>query len=392
MFRSGLRRLVQLSSVLSLSTALVLCEPQNGSSETVQSLVNVCKAPTGLNDARFAQSQPYLFAWKLFLAINCPARGGTGAPRTWETWKPVDAVYLPGGRAPAPWGAPLPPRTLLDRPEIDSYTLLDKKGRPVLSEIRMNKSTFDYIVPRKLYSKEGQLAFFSSSSEALNFPAGAMEIKAAWLILDPNDPRNSTYYKIRATYVDQQTREVHSVVAGLASLHITSKVLPQWFWTTFEHVDNQQTTTAPELVPIPPDVRAVNDAVHAALPNSGWRFYNMRGVQFNYMEGNLNPAILANTLLETRFQRSSSCITCHNLATRGAPDQGRLGLWNNTPNGTQGHVGKVGDKSNVYVDASNPPNHVCYDDSSLVFTDCKPSNPTTVYNPLDFVGSLREAQ
>ena len=59
MFRSGLRRLVQLISVLSLSTALVLCEPQKGVSETVQSLVNVCKAPTGLNDPTF-RTEPAL--------------------------------------------------------------------------------------------------------------------------------------------------------------------------------------------------------------------------------------------------------------------------------------------------------------------------------------------
>jgi hypothetical protein len=388
-FRSKLRMSVRVSCVLTLLTAPVACKAPSGSSQPMQSLVNVCSAPSGLNNPGFAENQPYLFAWKLFLAINCPARGGPTAPRIWETWKSVDAVYLPGGRAPDPWGAPLPPRTLLDRQEIDSYTLLDKKGRPVLNEIRMNRPTFEYIVQRNLYSKAGQLAFFNSSSEALNFPAGAMEIKAAWLILEPNDPRNSTYYTIRASYADT-TGEVHPVLAGLASLHITSKILPHWFWTTFEHVANQQTTNSPELVSIPPDVRAVNDAVHAERPNSVWRFYNMRGVQFNYTDGNHNPTILANTLLETRFQRSSSCITCHNLATRGAPDQGLLGLWNNTPNGIQGHVGDVGDPPNRYSDAHGKP--VCYDYRGPVFTDCNPSNPKIVYKTMDFVWSLREAQ
>lgn len=389
MFRGMLRRLVRVSSVLSLSTALVLCEPRIGISETPQSLVNACKTPTGLNDPGFARSQPYLFAWKLFLTLNCPASEDPAGERIWETWKPVDAVYRPDKLPPEPWGAPLLPRTLLDREEIDGYTLRDKKGRPVLSEIRMNQATFEYIVSMKLYSRAGQLAFFKSSSEALNFPPDAVEIKAAWLILDPNDPRNSTYYKIDASYVDKDTGAVHRVVAGLASLHITSKVLPHWFWTTFEHVDNQQTTTAPEVVPILPDVRAVNDAVHAALPSSVWRFYNLRGVQLDYTNLDHSPTILANTLLETKFQRSSSCITCHNLATQGAP--GRLDLWNNTGQGNKGgRIGEVDSPANRYTDGQGKP--VCYDDRGPVFRDCNPSNPKIVYKTMDFVWSLKEAR
>jgi hypothetical protein len=254
----------------------------------------------------------------------------------------------------------------------------------------MNGATFDYIVSRKLYSKTGQLEFFNSaSSEPLDFPAGAMEIKAAWLILDPNDPRISRYYTIRASYVDLQTKEVHQVVAGLASLHITSKLLPHWFWTTFEHVDNQKTTKAQEVVPIPPDVRDVNDAVHAAMPQSVWKFYNLRGVQLDYSNGDHTPTILANTLLETRFQPTSSCITCHNLATRGAFDQGFVGFLN-MANGPQGYVGQVGDPSNHYADGHYKP--VCYDSDRRVFTDCNPSNPTIVYKTMDFVWSLKEAK
>jgi hypothetical protein len=393
MFGNNLPQLLRVSSLLTLSMVLVACGPHMGSSQPPQPEVNICNAPTGLNDPGSAQSQPYLFAWKLFLTINCPASNDPAAPRVWETWKPVDAVYLSGGRTPDPWGAPLPPRTLLDRNEIDGYRLLDNKGRPVLSEIRMNQATFDYIVSGKLYNRAGQLAFFNSASEALSFPAGAMEIKAAWLILDPNDPKNSTYYTIHASYMDQTTKEVHQVLAGLASLHITSKVLPHWFWTTFEHVDNQKMTKAPEDVPIPPDVRAVNDEVHAAIPQSVWSFYNLRGVQLDYTNGDHTPTILANTLLETRFQPSSSCITCHNLATRGDLGQGRLGFLNMLPNGgVQGHVGQVGDKSNVYVDSSHPPRPVCYDSVRDVFTDCNPSNPKIVYKTMDFVWSLKEAQ
>ncbi len=361
------------------------------SGRSVKSLVSVCNDSTRLSDPTFAKNQAYLFAWTAFLAINCPAQSTSASPHIWETWKSVVDVYLPGGKAPAPWSAPQPPRVLLDRPEIDSYTLLDKNKQPVLSEIRMNKGTFDYIVQRSLYSKAGQLAFFASSGPPIDFPFGAMEIKAAWLILTPNDPNNSRYYTVQATYTDPETGKTYPVLAGLASLHIASKVLPDWFWTTFEQVDNQKATMAPETVPIPPDVRAFNSTVHAVLsPQSVWQFYQMRGAQMNYVNSRHIPSILANTLLETRFQKTSSCITCHNLATRGSLSQGTLSLWNVAGNGVLGHIGEVGAASNHYADATGKP--ICYESSTNNFTNCKMPNPTIVYKSMDFVWSLREAQ
>ncbi len=360
-------------------------------SRSVKSLASVCNDSTRLGDPTFAKNQSYLFAWTMFLAINCPAKSTSASPHIWETWKSVEDVYLPGGKAPAPWSAPQPPRLLLDRPEIDSYTLLDKNKQPVLSEIRMNKGTFDYIVQRNLYSKAGQLAFFASSGPPIDFPISAMEIKAAWLILTPNDPTNSRYYTVQATYTDPETGKRHPVLAGLASLHITSKVLNDWFWTTFEQVDNQKTTMAPEAVPIPPDARAFNGTVHAVLsPQSVWQFYQMRGAQLNYVDSRRAPTILANTLLETRFQKTSSCITCHNLAMRGSLSQGTLGLWNVVGNGVLGHVGQVGAASNRYTDATEKP--ICYESASNNFTNCKMPDPTIVYKSMDFVWSLREAQ
>jgi hypothetical protein len=357
----------------------------------VKSLANVCKDSTGLGNRTLAKDQAYLFAWTMFLTINCPAQTTSASPHIWETWKSVEEVYLPGGKAPAPWSAPQPPRTLLDRPEIDGYTLLDKNNQPILGEIRMNRGTFDYIVQRSLYSKAGQLAFFASSGPPIDFPVDAMEIKAAWLILTPSDPANSRFYTVQANYSDPVTGKTHPVLAGLASLHITSKVIPNWFWTTFEQVDNQKTTMAPEAVPISSDARAFNNAVHAALPpQSVWRFYQMRGAQLNYVNIGRIPSILANTLLETRFQKTSSCITCHNLATRGSLSQGTLALWNVVGNGVAGHIGEVGSASNHYTDATGKP--ICYDSTNNDFTDCKTPSPTIVYKSMDFVWSLREAQ
>jgi len=377
---------VRISLLIAVSAALGAQRAEVPSS--VPSLTGVCDDTSALHGAAQAQVRPYLFAWALFLYLNCPANSGTDAPLRWETWKPVQDVYLPQGQTPAPWGTPFGPRVLLDREEIDGYSLLDIKGLPVLEEIRMNMGVFEYILARNLYSKAGQLAFFTGSQPPIEFPDDAIEIKAAWLILDPLDPQAKTYYTVHASYVDLETGQSHAVLAGLAGFHIASKVLPNWFWTTFEHTGNQQMTTAPDRIPDPPGVRIFNDAVHAALPqDSIWRYYNMRGVQTEFTAANQKPTLLANTLLETRFQKSSSCITCHDLSTRGSDTEGRLGLWNRN---YQGHVGEVGAASNHYKGILG--NRVCYDAGLHAFTDCSAPNAKIVFKTMDFVWSLREAQ
>lgn len=360
----------------------------------VKPSINACSNPAPPADASLAQSEPLTFGWNLFLSINCPVQPSSAQPSPaqpvlWETWKPNYAVYLPGGRPPAPWGT-LPPRVLLNQPEIDGTTLLDKTGQPILFEIRLNRAAFQYVVQRQLYSKAAQLAFFSDpNSLPVTFPADSLEIKAAWLILTPGDPGNARYYTTQSSYVDSSGR-THRVLAGLTALHISSKVLPNWFWTSFEQVDNQVRTRAPQTVLIPPNVQKVNDAVHGALPaGSVWRNYNMRGAMTAFTNTDGSPAILSNTQLETNFQLSSSCITCHNLATRGSEMEGRLGFFLTTRTGVQGYTGATAAAANKYFDAFRNP--VCYDNSRAVFTDCKTPNPAIVYKRLDYVWSLREA-
>jgi hypothetical protein len=372
-------------------SAAVQTVPDGSSAPGVrlQSLVDICANPAAPADGRSAQSEPLFFGWLLFLDINCPAQPGAAQPVIWETWKPNYGVYLPGGKTPDPWGK-LPPRVLLAQQEIDGQTLLDRNGQPVLNEIRMNQATFEYVVQRQFYSKAAQIAFFNDpNSLPVNFPTESFEIKASWLILTPGDPANARYYTIQSSYVDQGG-QTHQVLAGLTGLHISSKVLPDWFWTTFEQVDNQLRTQAPQTVLIPPGVQKVNDDVHAVLPaTSVWRNYNMRGAMTAFTNPDGSAGILSNTQLETAFQRSSSCITCHRLSTRGSASEGRLGFFLTTSTGIQGYIGAPGDPSNKYFDPFRNP--VCYVPSQVVFNNCKAPNPAIVYKTLDYVWSLREA-
>jgi hypothetical protein len=364
-------------------------EPQGAVDQSQD--VAACSDPLAPGDAaQSAADGPDEFAWALFLYLNCPAQNNQPSPLIWETWKPTYAVYLPGGEQPSPWGSPLPPRMLSADPEISGHALKDTNGQPILYEIWMNEWTFDYILERELYSRDGQLAFFSDPSAApIDFPGPAIEIKAAWLILDPNDPEPaSRYYTIQSQYIDENG-QTQSVLAGLSGFHITSKVLPNWLWATFEQVDNQSRTGV-QPSPIPPDVQALNDEVHAALPaGSPWKYYNLRGTQIDFVDASGQPTLLANSLIESDFENSSSCITCHALASRGESSQGRLAFFNNTPSGIRGYVGRLDDPDNQFYDAFDDP--VCYDSGLNAFTTCDNSKEV-VYKLMDFVWSLREAQ
>jgi hypothetical protein len=163
-----------------------------------------------------------------------------------------------------------------------------------------------------------------------------------------------------------QYRGVERVV-GLNGLHITSKILPQWFWCTFEQIDNPITTPAKLALPIAADVQLLNKEMQRAMAGMKWAYYRLDGVQTLDANDpnaascivNSKDSCLANSQIETYFQGSSSCLTCHSTASIG-PDGKRYSLWTFRGGNQQGHMG-------------SPP-------------------PMKSYVPLDFVWSMREAQ
>lgn len=94
---------------------------------------------------------------------------------------------------------------------------------------------------------------FPSLGPTGNPPTGAIEIKAAWRVLDPRqrEQNKKKFYlvpallKVAADLVTQKTQICADVDMGLVAMHIIQKnpktnnaLKQQWFWSTFEHVDN----------------------------------------------------------------------------------------------------------------------------------------------------------
>jgi len=297
-----------------------------------------------------ATSDAIAFAWNLFMFNNWPAlttskgqpdsRKSFGAPGpvVWQTYKTSQDMYVVSGQ-PLPWNqGPIVEPPALQSGMIDGKILTDRNGNPVMYEVRLSEDTYNYILGRGLYTQAGQLQLLKGGPP-VTFPLPSMEIKAAWRFLGKGD--DPTHYFTTKVQDGGVVR-----ILGLSGLHITSKALPQWVWCTFEQIENLQTTGARLLLPIAAAVQQSNKAMQSGFAGTPWAYYQLDGVQTEYVQ---NPdaaaclrdpkvTCLANTQIETNFQGSSSCITCHSLASIG-PNGRRFNLWSFRGGNQQGHMG-----------------------------------------------------
>ena len=307
--------------------------------------------------AKLANSDPITYAWDLFFYTNWPAltdpnhRGqpdpkkafGKTGPVVWETWKNTSETFLCTGLAPAVWTTrePIPPplcppstaaipkpqpsdsgklwQDMTGNSEVDGFPAKDNTGQDILYQIRMDKSTFDYVVAGALYNIEGQIQY-AATKGALNFDWTAMEVKSSWRWLDTTDAGCTAqdYFTANALWAEKDASgkfvRWRTGLMGLTGLHILTKALPQWVWITFEQVNNLKCTKVDRMFPIPQNVATVNAQMQKALAGTKWANYELVGVQTAAMDGS-KPVLLANTQLETAFQSRSSCLTCHAIAS-----------------------------------------------------------------------------
>jgi hypothetical protein len=330
-------------------------------------------------------------AWRMFVYLNSPLTGA--APKYWESWRQTSSVYLPNGGQPAPWGQePPPPQVVIDLAkkagldlnlpfhnldsdvQSDGLALRDKFEQNFYQNVRyqilMNQDTFQYILNNKLYNVDGQQAMAQAGTPA-NFPWSAFELKTSWIWIgtDQNilSQLQGKYYIVNAYYQQFDSRGKPTGVyqvgrAALSGMHIITKPVPQWLWITFENVYDAQYTYASNELPMSDSTKQANATYQAALKSQGSVFanYQLTGAQWQFMDGG-QPVLLANSQIETAFQRSSSCATCHSTASYSVQD---------------GYFNMVKEQ----------------DGGIVYYTGNPPVDKLKGYNSLDFVWSLKRAQ
>jgi hypothetical protein len=364
-------------------------------------------------DSAMALISPDEYAWRLFVALNWPARGGArdadatkqlgqGGRVVWESWKLVSGgaskseVYRTGGADPTPWEAPLDP--YCDATARDLFALQNSGlGRvaspefapgveqPGIDEVRMNFGAFDFISRNGLFTIDGQETQFASGKATISFPAPAKEVKAQWrLIADADESR---YHACRS----------NGKLYGLTAVHILTKDMPNWFWATFEHIDNNKPENmskpgyAPWLLPSRDAFSCPADRLDCGefprgigLENTKWQNYRLRGSQIDFIDSRGTPTHLANSQVETDFQTSSSCITCHARASIGqrqgtASGANRLSIFDPPPT-----------SSSQILTPFGPPNPAMFFD--VAGGTALKTTKILKYTQLDFVWSLARAQ
>jgi len=349
------------------------------------------------------------FAWRLFIALSWPAdsktRGvpdgerplGAAGPVVWESWLTARQVYREDGADPGPWTAAGWRLELPSEQRFETLSLKDfpharqvVNGRMVdvadpiqgarrLTEIRLNRATYQFIRAHQFYNLEGQLHAVVAS-EAISFPYGATEVKAKWRPI--TEAERSRYHSLRVRQADGSTR-----LYGLTALAIASKLLPNWLWATFEHVDNP---TLPNhegwQLPShdrfacgnePPDCNRVPSGL--GLEGTVWQFYRLRGTQTDFLNPAGEPNRLANSELESGFQTTASCMTCHaraSVAAQAAVTALRLPIFDTGPT----------------VAAADPLARRGFVGAPRREWFAPAAADATSYVPLDFVWSMSQAQ
>lgn len=217
---------------------------------------------------------------------NAPASAfgapGSNSPTVWESYLEASAIFNPT-TVPTLWRTGRPvvkPLARLSKfaDSQDQMTVIaqatggwltDQRGNLTFYEVRLNQDEFEYITKNTfdLTTFAGQASCAAEPGTAgkggFNLPSGggasgnnqdvdctgkpatygqnmgAVEVKAAWVIL-PSDGSLNYRYKTASAQLTPPGGTTTNAIVGLVGLHIIHKYpgAPQFVWATFEHIDN----------------------------------------------------------------------------------------------------------------------------------------------------------
>jgi hypothetical protein len=256
----------------------------------------------------------------------------------WEAWQNTADVYIKDGADPGPWAAGHAGLSFASERRFEVLSLKDfpnmrhivggvmvpladpMPSAKRLIESRMNRTSFEYIRAQELYNVEGQLRAVAGG-RSVHFPFGAAQVKASWRPISAE--QQSRYHSVVVKFADGTSR-----LYGLTALNIASKHLPNWFWASFEHVDNASRADSDGWQLPSRDTFACRGVggdcnrvpLGVGLEATVWQNYRLRGTLTNFVDSAARPQLLANSELEAGLQGTASCITCHSRASIGVID------------------------------------------------------------------------
>ncbi|NJL27152.1 MAG: hypothetical protein HC897_04320 [Thermoanaerobaculia bacterium] len=298
-----------------------------------------------------AITEPYKLAW-LILARLCPLQSPTGnaAECEWPKWASFADTYPddPDQRRPAwPTATSYPPPALSpsckygDRKRY-AYYPSDNPCEKIY-DFRLDRQAFDYVVKNDLWYQEGLAASWTQRAE-IDFPPEATALQAAWKQIQADEKARYLWISLD----EKSPTTGQPIVCGLTGLDVKSKILNDWFWLAFEHVDNPSRCDVigcrddfgqePSIIlPAPLSGKGypagrLTERLLELVPigvTSVWRNYRLKGVQTSFTDAEGKPTLLGNSApqLEGEFlPRAMSCMTCHSRASFDSKGEAMPGL------------------------------------------------------------------
>lgn len=316
---------------------------------------------------------PDELAWRLFVAINCKTKSGQ---LTWETWTTQACLNNPddcrGSRrlrgsvlAAATSGTLSPDHPKRTGgcqkmqtketavPSLQPFVPANLSTNPQFcEEVTINPAETSYAKENGLLNVAGQDTFLQSG-KTVQFPSGAVEVKADWV---PAASFQNVTFDCSKPSTNIYLEQIDGTCYALAGIHISSKLYPNWLWATFEPQDprtnpnrcrpdlynactdawgsSPATSTGAATQPTAALAALFRGAGAALAPS--FQNYRLSGVQTEFPQPTASNGVLGSSFVEFNANVAvgqASCITCHNSAMRD-PSTGKP-LTQGVPYGNQ---------------------------------------------------------
>lgn len=294
--------------------------------------------------------------WRMFVdAMKPSGNSAVDARLMWETWILQNCLFqaqqTPGCLTPAGTSGSVPPSQRFIRsplavvrqmangaphdmpPSAGNCNPKTKSGRVICEEARLNPPAEAYVRQHSLQTRATQAAY--AAKPGIDFPASAVETKVDWL----QYPGTCVSYgnQLQGVYTEEITENGSTSCYALAGIHLSSKLLPDWIWATFEpqntftnpqrcvvlgcfdsfgSVPARTRPGSPKQTDLSPRVRAM---MEEARLDPVFLNYRMDGAQTKFLDAAGKPTILANSIIEGDNvgmpMKQASCITCHSVSS-----------------------------------------------------------------------------
>jgi hypothetical protein len=289
-------------------------------------------------DLNPAMNAPDKVAWQLYIQVNTRA-GGPGNNALFETWASDKDTFtttnpqFPTAPGPIALHPPIVPAIGREALQQAGGLLPAIPPNPRLGEeSRRNKVAFDFIVQNNLYKMSGLRA---AVGKTISFPVDSIEVKGVWLpVTDVPDFTLNRVSLADVPKVFHVNTGSDNLQYALVSMHVISKLVPNWTWATFENQLNQgrcdilgckdnfgavQSNVLPNQqanqgYPACAKTQALTAMINAASLDPAFANYCLKGSQTDFTDNAGLDVRVGNSMIEDGFVDRSSCMTCHGRA------------------------------------------------------------------------------